>query len=179
MKNTPIRIIRAPIFKRSQRGVATLFTTIALLIGVTLISLNSSKMGVLELFMSNNYESRHAAFNQAESGLDALFSITRDIVNLNDEDGQTYCTALKSKFGGDCDELTISTANGWPTELQTKHQAQLIFEGTACAPRAMDTGCAHVLFAHYTMRSIYDDTGNNGGVAETATGAMELLPKFK
>jgi len=177
MKNKKYQVNRPPGTRAKQKGVATLFTTIALLIGVTMISLNSSKIGVLELFMSNNFESRNTAFNEAESGLDALFTKTKLIVDLNDPEGQVYCTTADSKFDN-CDVTNITVASGWPWDAVPEHEAQLIFEGTGCAPRTLDTGCAHVLFSHYTLRSIYDDTENNGGVTETVTGAMELLPKF-
>ena len=66
---------------RKQSGLATLLTTIMILLGVTLITLNSSRLSSLELVVSNNYEAEHTAFNKSESGLDALFTTALDLLD--------------------------------------------------------------------------------------------------
>ena len=163
--------------RQHQKGAATLLITMVLLFGVTLVSLNSSKLSVLELIMSDNFESRHIAFNEAESGLDALYSLSENIIDLNDPPGRSYCTAPHANLSN-CDEFTITSTIGWPSSELDSHEAQLVFEKMACAPRSLDTGCAHVLFAHYALRSVFDDTANKRGTSESVAGAMELLPKF-
>ena len=175
MKNHPeaTSIIKLP---RKQRGLATLLTTIMILLGVTLITLNSSRLSSLELVVSDNYESEHTAFNKAESGLDALFSTTLDLLDWNRPEGYAFCTVNDDKFTT-CDENTITPSNGWPSEFTTtQHQAQVVQERVGCAPRWLDTTCSGaVQFGHFTMRSVYDDTPNKGGVSETVSGAMQLL----
>lgn len=161
---------------RKQSGLATLLTTIMILLGVTLITLNSSRLSSLELIVSNNYESEHTAFNKSESGLDALFTTAQNVLDWNRPDGYAYCTVNNSKFAN-CDEDTITTANGWPAEFTaSQHQAQVVLDRIGCAPRWLDTSCSGgVNFGHFTIRSVYDDTANKGSVTETVSGAMQIL----
>ncbi|MEJ2177116.1 MAG: hypothetical protein P8Y12_04025 [Gammaproteobacteria bacterium] len=173
MKHNRIKF-KTPL--RKQSGLATLLTTIMILLGVTLITLNSSRLSSLELVISNNYESEHTAFNKSESGLDALFTTALDLIDWNRPEGHTFCTVNDDKFTT-CDENTITTANGWPTEFTTaQHQAQVVQERIGCAPRWLDTSCSGaVQFGHFTLRSVYDDTANTGSVSETVSGAMQIL----
>lgn len=165
---------RAPFHKQS--GLATLLSSIMILLGVTLITLNSSRLSSLELVISSNYESEHTAFHRSESGLDALSSTAMDLIDWNRPEGHTFCTVNDDKFAN-CDENTITTANGWPTELAViQHQAQVIQERKGCAPRWLDTSCGGaVQFGHFTLRSVYDDSANRGSNAETVSGAMQII----
>ncbi|MGI9318570.1 MAG: pilus assembly PilX family protein [bacterium] len=161
---------------RKQSGLATLLTTIMILLGVTLITLNSSRLSSLELVISNNYESEHTAFNKSESGLDALFTVSQDLLDWNRPEGYSFCTVNDTYFAT-CDENTITPTNGWPTEFTTvQHQAQVVQERVGCAPRWLDTSCSGtVQFGHFTIRSAYNDTANKGSSSETVSGAMQLL----
>ena len=162
-----------------------MFVSIILLLGITAISLSSSRLGVLELMASNNYESRHVAFNISESKLDVMYRVAATVVDLNDPPGTVYCTAYQSYFD-EHDELypdcagdsSISSATGWPSDYSVpEHEAQIYFDRIGCAPRAFDTSCA-IQFSHYVIRSVYDDRANNGGISQTVLGAMELVPIF-
>ena len=160
-----------------QKGVATLFITTMMMFGVTLIVLHSSRLGILELFVSASNESRQTAFNDSESGLDALYAMSSKVIDLNDPAGHTYCT---SNFTG-CDEV-ISAATltaDWPAEFEsTTNQASLTYEGSGCPPRAFETSCDHLRIANFGLRSVFNDTANKGGTAETVVGVARLLPKF-
>jgi hypothetical protein len=168
-----------------QAGYATLFISIILLLGITAISLSSSRLGVLELLASNNYESRHVAFNTSESKLDAMYRITTAVIDLNDPPGTVYCTANQSYFDDhpdlypDCnDDNSISSLAGWPSNYSgAEHQGQIVYERIGCAPRAFDTTCA-IQFSHYNIRSVFDDRSNKGGISQNVMGAMELVPVF-
>jgi Tfp pilus assembly protein PilX len=168
-----------------QGGYATLFVSVILLLGITVISLSSSRLGVLELFASNNYESRHVAFNTAESKLDAMYRLAASVVDLNDSPGTVYCTANQSYLDAhtdlypDCnDDNSVSSVAGWPSGYSgSEHEGQVFYERIGCAPRAFDTSCA-IQFSHYVIRSVYDDRSNNGGISQTVTGVMELVPVF-
>lgn len=161
---------------RYQSGVATLFTTMVLLIGITLLTLNSTRMSALELIVSDNFERRNTAFNHSESGLDALFSITKNVVDLNAEDGHSYCTQNNSDLGA-CSEVGITSTQGWPDSMVSSEvQAKITLDGKGCAPRWLSTSCSGVVeFAQYTFRSDYDDTASKGSKAQTLMGAMELI----
>lgn len=173
------------ITRSNQEGYATLFVSIILLLGITAISLSSSRLGVLELLASSNYESRHVAFNTSESKLDAMVRLTTTVIDLNDPIGTVYCTQNQSYFDAhpglypDCDEDTsISSHTGWPSNYSgAEHQGQIVYERIGCAPRVFDTSCA-IQFSHYTIRSVFDDRSNKGGISQNVVGAMELVPVF-
>ena len=180
---------RANVIRHSkQAGYATLFISIILLLGITAISLSSSRLGVLELLASNNYESRHVAFNTSESKLDAMYRIATAVVDLNDPPGTVYCTENQSYFDAhtdlypDCnDDNSISSLTGWPSSYSgannSEHQGQIVYERIGCAPRAFDTSCA-IQFSHYTIRSLFDDREKKGGISQNVMGTMELVPVF-
>ena len=157
-----------------QKGVATLFTAVVMLFAVTMISLNASKLGVLELFISNNYESKQVAFNHSESSMDALYSLAPEVIDLNDPVGHIYCTT-KNDYFVSCTENNITT--DWPTEYSPGlHQAQITFEGTGCPPRYLESSCAALNVSHFTLRTIFDDRDSNSGRSETILGAMLVSP---
>jgi hypothetical protein len=162
-----------------QRGLTTLAITFVLLIGVTLMTINSSKLGVLELSVSTGYENQQVAFNNAESGGDAVFAIIRNIVDLNKPIGYKKCTPDDNLLlaEGACDSNSISTINGWPY-TSSEHQASVVYEKKGCAPRSLDTSCTHVQFTHYEVTSAYDDTQNDASRSEVTVGLMELVPAF-
>ena len=148
-----------------QQGMAILATTILLLIGVTLITLSANRMGSLELNLSNIHESRKTAFNRADSGVDALFVNSVNIIDYNDPPGHVYCTTAQTNLPVACDDTNIVSPAVWPTQLAGgKNQAQIIMEGVGCPPRAMSTSCSATIFTHFTARSIYDDTANKGEI---------------
>jgi hypothetical protein len=164
-----------------QQGLTTLFVSLVLLIGVTLITVHSSKLSVLELIISSSYEDRHIAFNMAESGADAVYANIESIVNLNKPVGYKNCTTHDSKVSDDdaCDVNNITVEVDWPESFNSaNHQASLVFERRGCAPRSMGTSCDHVKFAHYKVTSVYDDTDNDRGRSQVVMGLMELAPSF-
>lgn len=159
-----------------QKGVATLATSLVLLLGITLLTLNSSRMSALELMVSDTYESRHTAFNKSESGLDALFAIAGSVVDLNDENGHVYCTTNNSNLTG-CNEVGITSVQGWPAAYENPtYQAKFTLDSIGCAPRWLSTSCSGAVeFAQYTLESQFNDVENKAGAAQTVVGAMELI----
>ena len=158
-----------------QKGVATLFVTTILLIAITIFTLNASRMSALELIISTNNESEHTAFNNSESVVDALFSITDTFVDQNKDRGYTYCTAHNPDLSG-CNEIGITSANNLPTEFESnKYQAQLTIESKGCAPRWMDTSCdGTITFIQYSLLGKYEDVENNGSSTRSNLGAMDF-----
>ena len=154
-----------------QRGIATLMITMIMMFGVTLLTVQSSRFGLLELFISQNYESRVIAFNNAESGMDALYSILDTVAGQTVTEGYTYCTGYDSNLTQSCDENSISS---WPSDLtNVKNQAQVTYEGVVSI-RAKAASSAEIDFASYTLRSMYDDLAAKGSKAETVMGVVQL-----
>ena len=162
-----------------QSGLITLAISFILLIGVTLLTINSSKLSVLELSVSSSYEDRQSAFNTADSGADALFANIRNVIDLNKSIGYKNCTASASllEADGSCDENLITSAAGWPYG-SAKYQASAVYERRGCPPRSLDTSCSHVQFAHYRFTSVYNNTSSRASKAAVTVGVMELVPNF-
>ena len=156
---------------KKQRGIATLMITMIMMFAVTLLTVQSSRFGLLELFISQNYESRVTAFNSAESGMDALYSVFDSVAGKTVTKGYTYCTGYDSKLTVNCDENSIST---WPSDLaNVKNQAQITYEGIVSI-RAKAASSAEIDFASYTLRSMYDDLAAKGSKTETVMGVVQL-----
>ena len=179
--------MKTPNFQNlcGQRGMVTLIISSVLLIGITLISLGASRIGSLELSLSNSYEEEHNAFNRAESALDAMYPMIRNVVDLNKPDGYTWCTKKQSAFeAGTCDYPSesdpsgIEAAAGWPTTTSfdsEAHQARIVLEGRRNPPRWLTTTATGTIkFANYALHSVYDDSDNRGGSTETVIGVMEI-----
>ena len=168
-----------------QRGMVTLIITSVLLIGITLISLGASRLGSLELTLNKSYEEEHNAFNRAESALDAMVPMIDEVVDLNKPDGYTWCTINNSSFeAGTCDYPGVSDTAGiegaasWPdttTFDSSAHQARIQLDGRGNAPRWLaTTATGTIKFVNYSLHSMYDDSDNRGGKAETVIGVMAI-----
>jgi Tfp pilus assembly protein PilX len=173
---------RGPVGKGLfQKGLVTLATSFILLMGITLITLNSSRLGVLELFVSGSYEDRNTAFNNAESGVDVVYANVRNLMDLNKPIGYKNCTTFDDLISTDvnCDANSITSANGWPAEFSnSNHQASVVYDQKSCPPRSLDTSCSHVQFAHYNVDSVFDNTSSKASRSKVVLGLMELVPAF-
>jgi len=90
-----------------QRGVATLFVSLMLLIAVTLLVMFAARVGILDQRISGNEYRHKEAFSNAEAGLDQAASYLRVHAALHDgnaTDGWVICNA------GDAFPCTITGA---------------------------------------------------------------------
>lgn len=104
------------IFKK-QTGAATLFVTIILLIGITLIALFATRVGILDQKISGNEYRHKEAFANAEAGMEQAASYLRANPSLHNSGtaGWSSCSGLSSVFP--CDvvddaELVFATVAG-------------------------------------------------------------------
>lgn len=156
----------------SQRG-AVLVVSLVLLAGVTLVSLSSLEMGLLELVMSGNEEERMKAFQYAEAGADTLISdeLNFPVVGLA---GETNCTAAKT--GETCTRTSLSL----PGEFDTaKHWAKTerLHPVFGCPPRAFGTSCDIFRVAHFSVDSRYTNVAARGGQSHVVAGYMVVAPQ--
>lgn len=87
--------------KKNQNGAATLLVAIILLIGITLIALFATRLGILDQKISGNEYRHKEAFAKAEAGLDQAASYLRKNVDLHEglaADGWASCTGSELIF---------------------------------------------------------------------------------
>jgi hypothetical protein len=156
----------------SQRG-AVLIMSLVLLVGITLVSVSSIDMGLLELVMSGNEEERMKAFQSAQAGVDA---ITSDELNFPVAGlaGETNCTATRS--GETCTKTSLSL----PGEFDTgKHWATIerLHPVFGCPPRAFGTSCDVFRVAHFAVDSRFTNVAARGGRSQVLEGFMVVVPQ--
>ena len=156
----------------SQRG-AVLIMSLVLLVGITLVSLSSLDMGLLELVMSGNEEERMKAFQSAQAGVDAIASdeLNFPVAGLA---GETNCTATRS--GETCTKTSLSL----PDEFDTgKHWANIerLHPVFGCPPRAFGTSCDIFRVAHFSVDSRYTNVAARGGQSQVLQGYMVVVPQ--
>lgn len=103
------------ITSKNQSGAATLLVAIILLIGITLIALFATRIGILDQKISGNEYRHKEAFANAEAGLEQAASYLRANPTLHDSatSGWASCAALTSVFPCDIDgaELVFATVS--------------------------------------------------------------------
>ena len=95
-----VNIMHKSKLENNQQGAATLLVTVMLLIGVTLIALFATRVGILDQRISGNEVRHKEAFANAEAGLEQAASFLRANPSLHDgaTAGWIPCAGLTSVF---------------------------------------------------------------------------------
>lgn len=159
--------------RQSQQRGAVLIISLVLLTGITLVSLSSLDMGLLELVMSGNEESRMKAFQQAQAGVDAIISDESNFA-VSGTAGETNCTAGRS--GETCSRTSLTLPGSFDTG---KHWAatERLNPVFGCPPRAFGTSCDIFRVAHFSVDSRFTDVAARGGRSQVLEGYMVVVPQ--
>jgi Tfp pilus assembly protein PilV len=159
--------------KSRQRG-ASLFTSLIILVGITLVSLGSLGTSLMELRMANNAEAGSAAFQLAQAGIEATLAKPEEYYIVKGSVGETRCYNLAG---------CIDTIDSLPEPMATKWNADSHLKVTrvtneTCPPRTRHTAtsCAKQKAAGFVAESSFDATFAGQGRAELAQGYIKLFP---
>lgn len=167
---------------KTQQGVA-LAVALVVLVGVTVVSLSSLTVSLLEVRMAENEEARMIAFQKAQAGVDAVGAALGNIV-VTGAPGQTNCTgntttsALPDPLPPQgCNTTTLTL----PTGFDGRHAAltERLEPELQCPPAAMETSCAGFSVANFAIESRYDNTQRRGGRSTIFQGLLVLVPDPK
>ncbi len=158
-----------------QQGVA-LFTALMLLLIITILGISSVRTGVMEAQMSTNEELRIAAFETAESILDAVVSNPANTQVVGDV-GRKICT---TNWPTTCD--TSGTIVIPPVLVNTVTDAgQLMANVVRLAPAVgpAPPGYSVIKYQSATFRAHarYDGTPTGQGKTEVLEGIIVAFPK--
>lgn len=157
----------------SQRG-ASLFTSLIILVGITLLALGSLGTSLMELRMANNAEAGSAAYQLAQAGIDTTLSSPEEYYIVKGAVGETRCYNLAG---------CIDTIATMPEPINTKWNANSNLRITrvtneTCPPRTRNsaTSCAKQKASAFVSESSYDATLAGQGRSELAQGYIKLIP---
>lgn len=163
------------IVPNHQRGVV-LVVALVLLVAITLLSLAGISTTTLELMMATNQQARTDAFQQAESGIDAVGS---DLNNfpVSGLVGQQRCT---QDFHADryyedlSDEVACSSPDlDTPADYDTTRSRAIVGRLQPLlqpAPRYIETSAEKLKVAMFKIDSRFDAREIRGGRAEHNQG---------
>lgn len=161
----------------SQQRGAVLIVSLVLLVGVTLVSLSSLDIGLLELVMSGNEEARMTAFQNAQAGVDSIIGDESNWDSnfaVNGVAGYSKCTAARA--GETCNDTSLSFPDGIDTNKNWARTQRLnpVF---GCPPRAFGTSCEIFRVAHFSVDSRYSNIALRGGQSQVLQGFMRLTTR--
>lgn len=173
--------MNGPTLPQSQKGVALAIALMAL-VGITVISLSSIKIGLLEMVMASNEESRMTAFQRAVNGLEGVTAIPQNFALIGGT-GYTNCTANYGQDGrsGDrsiCNAFTVSLPAGFDT-TDAEMAVSRIQPEDGCPPRGMKTSCENFSVSAFSVRSNFDATQKRLGRSTQQQGYLVLVPKIE
>lgn len=162
--------------KDKQNGVV-LLVALVLLVVVTVLGLSGMSTTTLEYLMSSNQQARVNAFQQAESGIDAVSS---DLTNFPVAGvlGATRCTAGfdNSRYTNASSEVTCGSYDvSVPTSFDlTYSRADItrIPPLLSPAPRYFETSAERMKVATFEVDSRYDARKIKGGRAQHDQGII-------
>lgn len=165
----------------TQRGVA-LVVAMVILVAVTVVSLSSLTVSLLEVRMAENEEARMVAFQEAQAGVEAI-TPTIDSFAVLGGVGSANCTP-DSADSSRPDPLPALGCNVpdiiLPTEFDSRTSVMIrrLSPETQCPPEFLETSCSGFGIASYGIVSNYDDTANRGGRSTITQGFAVLLPSL-
>jgi len=154
-----------------------LVVALVLLLAITLLSLAGMSTTTLELMMATNQQARVNAFQQAETGIDAVTS-NLDNFRVTGPVGATRCTP---EFHGqryydatdeiDCNAFDLALPAGFDL-MRSRALVERLPPLLQPAPRFMETSAEKLKVATFKIDSRYDAREVRGGRAEHAQGML-------
>ena len=168
----PMRIVNGV----RQRGAA-LFTSLIMLIALTLVALASLGTSLLELRMSGNEEMAMSAFQSAQAGVDVVLNDALaeepQVVLARGAKGDTTCYNVAGctfPIPANLVPLPVKSAYSKITITQTDDR------GTAPRSRRFATSTRLFSAAYFEVESVFDKSAIGQGKAGVVEGFLQLLP---
>jgi type IV pilus assembly protein PilX len=159
---------------RRENGVA-LFAALMLLLIVTILGISSVRTGVMEAQMSTNEELRIAAFETAESTLDAVVSNPSNTQVIGAV-GRKVCT---SNWPTACDSNTVIIPPVLVGTVDNANQlmAKVIRLSPAIGPAPPGYSVIKYQSATFRAQARYNGTPTGQGNTEVLEGVIIAFPK--
>ena len=161
---------------KHQDGVV-LVVALVLLLAITLLSLAGMSTTTLELMMATNQQARVNAFQQAETGIDAVTS-NLDNFRVTGPVGASRCTAefhnqryYDATGEIDCDAFDLALPAGFDL-TRSRAVVERLPPLLQPAPRFMEASFENLKVATFKIDSRYDAREVRGGRAEHAQGML-------
>jgi hypothetical protein len=154
----------------TQRGAA-LVTGLVLLVIITLLTITAMRASTLELRMASNEQERTAAFDSAQSAVEAVLTDPTNF-QVTGTVGSTICT---ENVG--CERKIIVLPSGDPFTDDHAVIVTRLAPDMAPPPRNLETSADKFAAAFFSVDGEFDASAAGGGNANVVQGYLVMVPK--